>query len=116
MRCIWKSIPVLPADEAAAIRLLQERGIIPESFDPSVQSLRLEPVPTTKVRERAARQQSLDMRVMTDARRILGERKISPEGRELDRKRIGKSNLIVLKSAIDRQVNASIRARQRAAP
>jgi superfamily II DNA or RNA helicase len=103
-----EEIPLLPADEAAAIRLLQERGIIPESFDPSVQSLRLEPVPTTKVRERAARQQSLDMRSKTDARRILGERNINPEGRELDKKRLNKTNLIVLKSAIDRQVNTSV--------
>jgi hypothetical protein len=31
---------------------------------------------------------------------------VNAEGRDLDRQRRGRSNLIVLKSAIDRQVNA----------
>jgi hypothetical protein len=35
------------------------------------------------------------------------ERRINPGGSELDRQRLGKTNLIVLKSAIDRKINAS---------
>ena len=40
-----EEIQLIPNDEAAAIRLLQERGIIPPTFDPEKQVLR--PIPTT---------------------------------------------------------------------
>jgi hypothetical protein len=59
-------------------------------------------------RQRQARRRGLDMRVRTEAARILGERGINPEGRELDRQRLGRSNLIVMKAALDRQVNAVV--------
>ena len=48
------------------------------------------------------------MRVRTEAARILAERGVNPEGHELDRQRLGRSNLIVMKAAIDRQVNATV--------
>ena len=51
---------------------------------------------------------SLDQRVRTEAGQILAERGINPEGRTLDRKRLGRSNFVVLKTAIDRQVNAVV--------
>jgi len=101
-----EEIHLLEEDEAAAIRLLQERGIISGDFDPTRQAL--QPVPTTKVAERQAKRGGLDMRVRTEAARILNERGINPEGRELDRQRLGRTNLIVLKAAIDRQVNAAV--------
>jgi hypothetical protein len=41
-------------------------------------------------------------------RRDLGQRGINPEGSELDRQRLGKRNLIVMKAALDRQVNAIV--------
>ena len=44
------------------------------------------------------------MRVKTEAARILHERKIKPEGHELDRQRLDRTNLIVLKTAIDRHI------------
>jgi hypothetical protein len=65
-------------------------------------------VPTTRARERQAIRGGLDMRVRTEAARILNERRINPEGRDLDRQRLGRSNLIVMKSAIDRHVNATV--------
>ncbi len=49
-----------------------------------------------------------DMRVRTEAGRILGERGVNPEGRGLDRQRLGRTNFVVLKAAIDRQVNAAM--------
>ncbi|VWX58805.1 DEAD/DEAH box helicase [Burkholderiales bacterium 8X] len=97
---------LLEDDEAEAIRLLQERGIIPGDFDPQRQVL--QPVQTTKVAVRRAMRGGLDMRVRTEAARILHQRGMNPEGRDLDRKRLGRSNLIVLKAAIDRQVNAAV--------
>jgi hypothetical protein len=67
-----------------------------------------QPVPVTKARHRQARRSGLDMRVKTVAARILAEREINPEGRQLDRQHLGKSNLIVLKSAIDREIYTAI--------
>jgi superfamily II DNA or RNA helicase len=101
-----EEIQLLEDDEAQAIRLLQDRGIIPGDFDPTRQAL--QPVPTTRVAQRQARRGGLDMRVRTEAARILNQRGINPEGRELDRQHLGRSNLIVLKAAIDRQVNGAI--------
>ena len=48
------------------------------------------------------------MRVRTEAARILNEGGINPAGHELDRQYLGRDNLIVLKAAIDRHVNASV--------
>jgi len=45
-----EEIHLLEEDEAAAIRLLQERGIISGDFDPTRQAL--QPVPTTRVAQR----------------------------------------------------------------
>ena len=101
-----EEIQLLADDEVAAIRLLQDRGIIAGDFDPARQAL--QPVPTTRVAQRQARRGGLDMRVRTEAARILKQRGINAEGRELDRQRLGRSNLIVLKAAIDRQVNGAI--------
>jgi hypothetical protein len=48
------------------------------------------------------------VRVKTEAARILHERKINPEGHELDRQKLGRTNLITLKAAIDRHVAAAV--------
>lgn len=101
-----EEINLIPEDEAAAIRLLQERGIIPGDFDPNQQEL--QPVPTTRVGERQALRAGLDMRSRTEAARVLNERGINPGGRTLDRQHMGRDNLIVLKSAIDRQINQAV--------
>jgi superfamily II DNA or RNA helicase len=109
-----EEIPLLQDDAAlAALRLLQQRGYTPDDISAAYETL--QPVPTTRARERQARRTSLDMRVRTEAARILGQRGINPEGRELDRQRLGRSNLIVIKAALDRQVNATVghRTRQR---
>lgn len=97
---------LLEEDEAAAIRLLQDRGIIDSSFDPNRQVLQA--VPVTRVAQRQAMRDGLDMRVRTTAARILAQRGMNSEGRDLDRQRLGRSNLIVMKAAIDRQVNAAV--------
>lgn len=98
-----EEIHLLEEDEAAAIRLLQERGIISGDFDPARQAL--QPVPTTKARERQAKRSELDTRVLNTAAKILHDRGVNPQGQELDKKRLGRTNLIVMKAAIDRQVN-----------
>ena len=103
-----EEIPLLRDDPEAmaALRRLQEKGYTPEDVKAAFEEL--QPVPTTKARERRARQSSLDMRVRTEAARVLRERGVNPEGRDLDRNRLERSNLIVLKSAIDRHVNTAV--------
>ncbi len=102
-----EEIPLLQ-DQAAmdALRVLQERGYTPDDITAAYQTL--QPVPTTKARERQAMRGGLDMRVRTEAARILNERGVNPGGLELDRQHLGRDNLIVLKAAIDRQVNATV--------
>jgi hypothetical protein len=93
-------------DALAALKLLQEKGYSPEQVKEAYQAL--EPVPVTKVRLRQAKRAELDMRVKTESARILAKRGINPEGQDFDRKRLGRTNLIVLKSAIDRQADAAV--------
>lgn len=62
----------------------------------------------TRVRQRQALRGGLDMRVRTETGRILAERGVNAEGRELDRQRLGRTNFVVVKAAIDRQVNAAV--------
>ena len=103
-----QEIPLIAgdADALAALKLLQEKGYtsdqVKEAYD------ELEPVPVTRVRQRQAMRGSLDQRVRTKAGQILAERGINPEGRTLDRKRLGRNNFVVLKAAIDQQVNAVV--------
>jgi superfamily II DNA or RNA helicase len=93
-------------DALAALKILQEKGYSPEQVKQAYEGL--QPVPVTKVRLRQAKRASLDMRVRTEAARILHERRINPEGQDLDHKRLGRTNLIVMKAAIDRQVNTAV--------
>ncbi|UOF15581.1 DEAD/DEAH box helicase family protein [Lysobacter capsici] len=104
---LLEEIPLLNDEAAvAALKLLQERGY--SADDISAAASALEPVPTTKAKQRQAKRGALDTRVKTEAARILHQRKIPHEGHQLDRKRLGKSNFVVLKSAIDRQIKAAL--------
>jgi len=103
-----QEIPLIQNDPEAisAIKVLKEKGYtIDEIFNAFEE---LKPVPVTKARKRQAMRQSLDLRIKTEAARILQERRVNPGGLELDKRRLGRTNLIVLKSAIDRQVNALV--------
>lgn len=103
-----QEIPLIEqdSDALAALALLKEKGYTPDQVRAALEKLK--PVPVTKVRQRQAMRGGLDMRVRTEAARILKARKLNPEGHDLDRQRLRRSNLIVLKAAIDRQVNAAV--------
>ncbi len=102
-----EEIPLLQDNDALeALRLLQQHGYTSDDISVALQTL--QPVPTTRARERQAMRGSLDMRVRTEAARILNERGINLAGRELDRQHLGRDNSIVLKTAIDRHVNAAV--------
>ncbi|MDY0279022.1 MAG: DEAD/DEAH box helicase family protein [Salinivirgaceae bacterium] len=104
---LLEEIPLLHDEAAmAALRVLQERGYTLDDINAAYPTL--QPVPTTKARERQAKRLGLDMRVRTVAARILSERRINPAGHELDKQRLGRENLIVMKAAIDRHINAAV--------
>lgn len=100
-----QEIPLIEDDAEALelIRQLQERGYDSEAVAGAMR--RLEPVDTTRVRQRQASRAALDTRVQTKVGRVLGQRGVRHQGRDLDRQRRGRTNFIVLKSAIDRQIN-----------
>ena len=103
-----QEIPLIKKHRALnALQTLREEGITLDQLNQSCDNL-LQPIPVTKVRERQARRSSIDMCVKNETGRILAKRDLNPEGRELDRQRLGRSNFVVLKSAIDRQVNAAV--------
>jgi hypothetical protein len=109
-----EEIPLLQNSAAVdALRVLHRLGVTPH--DLVVAYTQLQPVPTTKVRERQAKRASVDVRIKTEAAKAIKQRGLNPEGRDLDRQRLGRTNLIIVKSAIDRHVNALVGkgARQR---
>ena len=103
-----EEIPLIANDPEAlsALRILRERGYSSDDVRQAYEEL--EPVPVTRVRKRQAMRGGLDMRVRTEAGRILGERNVNAEGHDLDRRHLGRTNFVVLKAAIDRQVNEAV--------
>ena len=104
---LMEEIPLLQDDPEAmlAIQTLRERGYSPEAV---CQAMELQPVPTTRVRERQAARASLDIRIRNEVGRILNERGFNPQGRDLDRQYRGRTNFVVVKAAIDQQVNQAV--------
>lgn len=103
-----QEIPLLRDDPDAMrmIEALRERGYSQEDVTEVFEML--DTVPTTRQRQRQAMRNSLDMRIRTETTRILRRRGVNPEGRELDRQHLQRNNFVVLKTAIDRQVNALV--------
>lgn len=102
-----EEIPLIENDPEAmqAIQTLRERGY---SADDVRRAMELQPVPTTRVRERQAARSSLDIRIRNEVGRILGQRKINPYGRDYDKARRNQTNFVALKAAIDRHVNQAV--------
>lgn len=99
-----EEIPLIQDPEALrAVRLLQDRGYSAEDVR---RVMELHAVPTTAQRRRQAERASLDMQVRTEVGRILAQREMNPSGYDLDRTHNNRTNFVVLKSVIDRRVNA----------
>lgn len=100
---IVEEIPLILEDEEVkkAIQFLQEKGVTLEDLRTAYEH---RPIPTTRQRERQAARQALDETVRNETGYILRQRGVNPQGRELDRKHLGKTNFVVLKSAIDRKI------------
>jgi len=88
-----------------ALRILQRKGYSEEEVSKAFKSL--EPIYVTKQRERQAKRSSLDTLAMNEARKLLGKYNINPAGKGLD-PTFQKTNLIYIKSQIDKKINALV--------
>jgi hypothetical protein len=88
-----------------AIATLRARGYSPDDVR---QAMQHQAVPTTKANERKAARAALDMRIKTEVGRILGERSMNPQGKDLDKKHLNKTNFVIVKATIDKLVNAAV--------
>jgi superfamily II DNA or RNA helicase len=93
-------------DALAALKLLRDKGYSTTELLSAFEDL--QPVPVSKVRERQSKRLELVSRVNNEAGRLLREKGLSPEGRDLDRKRIGHSNFVAITSAIHSCVNKAV--------
>lgn len=99
---------------------LEEKPLIDDSFQQTLKKLcdagytsaielmkdlKLDPVPVTKAKKRQAQRSSLDESVKLKVGQLLSKHRINHEGHELDHKRLGRSNFVILKSNIDKKIN-----------
>lgn len=70
--------------------------------------VQLSPIPVTKQKRRLASKKELDDMVKTKASFLLNKHSINPQGKELDTKHLGKTNFVIVKSAIDKKCNALV--------
>jgi len=102
-----EEIPLLQDDEAlAALRVLQARGYTTDDIATAYETLL--PIPVTLVGQRQAMRSGLTTRINTAAAKILGERGINPQGRELDKRQFSRTNLVMAIAAINNQTNALV--------
>lgn len=88
-----------------ALKVLQRKGYSEEEVSKAFKSL--EPIYVTKQRERQAKRSSLDTLAMNEARKLLAKHNINPAGKGLD-PTFQKTNLIYIKSQIDKKINALV--------
>jgi superfamily II DNA or RNA helicase len=100
---MMQEIPLISDDSEAlkAIEYLRGKGYTAEQVSHAM----LQPVPTNKQNVRRASRTELDNQIKNAAGRLLAERHISSEGRDLDKNHLGKNNFVIVKSAIDKAVN-----------
>lgn len=98
-----QEIPLLTREAQNAIELFIREGIIPGDFNPETETLQR--LPVARQRQRQTMRQLLDNNSMNIDRIVLGRRGIDPNRGELDTKHLGRTNLICMKAAIDRQIN-----------
>lgn len=68
----------------------------------------LEPIPVTKQARRQASRTLLDETIKTKAGKLVRNHGLNPEGRDLDKRRLGQSNWVIVKAATDKRANATV--------
>lgn len=104
---LLEEIPLIENDTEAmsAIETLRARGYSPDDVRRAMEH---KPVPTTRVKERQAARAGLDMRIRTEVGRLLAAHGMNSHGHDLDTRRLNRTNFVVVKAAIDKQVNEAV--------
>lgn len=89
-----------------ALALLKQAGVTPEQYGRAIDQL--EPIPVTRQARRQASRLLLDETIRTRAGKLVRDHGLNPEGHDLDTKRLGQRNWVVVKAAIDQQANATV--------
>ena len=100
-----EEIPLEIQDEedVDALRRMHQKGYTSEQLVRTYETLAR--IPVKGQSQRRAMRSSLDEQVKNEVGRILNSKGINPKGRELDQQRRDRINFVVLKSAIDNQIN-----------
>jgi hypothetical protein len=95
-----EELPLLSDDRLReALATLMQAGVTPEEYGRATDQL--QPIPVTKQAHRKASRLLLDETIKTRAGRLVKDHGLNPEGRELDTRRLGRGNWLVVKAAID---------------
>lgn len=97
-----EEIPLLQRDPHARemLRSLIEEGLTLKEFEEELQR-----IPTSRYEEKKAARMALEEQTRIAAGRLLNERKMPHDGKKLDKKHLGKSNFMIVKSYIDEEIN-----------
>lgn len=89
-------------DTQKAFEVLMSKNITPEEYKVAFESHK--PILVPRARQRQAARKELDELVKNEVGRLLASSNINPQGSELDKQYIGKTNFIVLKSEFDKKI------------
>lgn len=102
-----EEIQLMEEENSRILEEAKKRGMLSDDqIEELRQVVRLRP---SKQDDRNAKQTAWDTRIKTKAQQILSELGINHGGSDLDKKRLKRTNFIVMKSSLDRQVNELIR-------
>jgi hypothetical protein len=88
------------------VALLAQAGITAEEYQRALEQL--ERIPVTKQARRQASRKLLDETIKTKAGKLVRGHGLNPEGRDLDTKHLGKSNWLIVKTAVDNKAAAAL--------
>lgn len=102
-----EEIQLMEDENSRILEEAKKQGLLSDDqIEELRQVVRLRP---SKQDERNAKQTAWDSRIKSKAQQILSERGVNHGGSDLDKKRLNRTNFIVMKSSIDRQVNELVR-------
>lgn len=102
-----EELPLLSGDRLKGMMAaLKEAGITPEDY--ARETGQLEAIRVSKQAHRQESRKLLDETIRTRAARLVRERGLNPEGRNLDSRHLGRSNWQIVKAAIDQKANATV--------
>lgn len=98
-----EEIPLFEDEETRrAFEVLMSKNISPATYKSAFEAHM--PIRVSKVRQRQADRKELDELVKNATGRLLASKGVNPQGKELDKKHLGKTNFVVIKSAFDKRI------------